>query len=530
MRKLTLIFSTVLLFTLAGSVDVFGQIGQTAGLQTINQYFDLLEVGNIEIAADMWAPEVLERSKRFDIVYTGIPLKVDCSSPIMRDLELMRHHLQPPIRNYEIMPGDNWSRLQYSRVVRGKEIEYYYWAQRRGDWFWLSFPQEYYCADWPVVESKYFRIHAHPDVVKYLNPAVLKESDRFIEAMVDTLDIPGSKRKQIEQQKIEYFYCPSDQLVDSITGSRDIGMLDPATNDIISSVFPYFHELVRLLVNIKLEEIPLYTIPVMQEGMAVRYGGQWGKSPSVLINLAVFLYKEELVTIDSILTMKSFNSDASMDIVYPVAGVFCAYLVDEMGLDRVFDLYRDLSGPYDSLAAMSAENVQAKILAHTGHADWEALMCAFDVYLHDRLDRHAAALPGRVENGKVILQGDGFTVTESADWVGFEFAPGFSVGPAHGNLLFAPREDLAGHVSSLFEEQYAERVDMMSFRFGVRYDQYEAGLYDYATNQLLAKYIWGISPSEDYFVMGENRVSVKFRKSLFEGHLPRPDGYKRLSN
>ena len=106
-------------------------------------------------------------------------------------------------------------------------------------------------------------------------------------------------------------------------------------------------------------------------------------------------------------------------------------------------------------------------------------------------------------------------------------APGDTV--CQGNLVFDPIDELKGQVSSLLESQYGDGTLVDGFRYGVRYDQNEAGLYDYVTNQLLAKYIWGITPSEEYFDADNKTIAVRFRKSILNGVVPEKDHCRLLS-
>jgi hypothetical protein len=100
-------------------------------------------------------------------------------------------------------------------------------------------------------------------------------------------------------------------------------------------------------------------------------------------------------------------------------------------------------------------------------------------------------------------------------------------GPS-GAFLFARDDGLTDHLSSLFESHYEGMEKFEGYRFSVRFDGNEAGLYDYATNQLLAKYIWGITPSEDYHDTTTHTIAVKLRKSLLDGHLPAKGEYRLL--
>jgi len=82
----------------------------------------------------------------------------------------------------------------------------------------------------------------------------------------------------------------------------------------------------------------------------------------------------------------------------------------------------------------------------------------------------------------------------------------------------------------LFAKQYSGGSVFEGYRYGIRYDQNEVGLYDYATGQLLAKYIWGITPSDEYFDEPNNRVMVKFRSALIDNDFLQAGQIKLLDN
>lgn len=485
-----------------------------------SEYLQLIADGNYEIAADMWTPEALERSSRFGIRFTDIPMKVDCNSPIMRNLGEMQVNTLSPIRQYEDLDSTQWYRLEYANIYGSSLLRHNYYLQRRGDWFWLGYAQDFYGAKWPVTVSRYLRIRSHPDAQKYLNPAVIAEADRFVEQTASRLGISDSLLHQIAASKIEYYLCPSDSMVEKMTGFLTVGTLDLASNDVISSDFPHFHELTHLLINIRLREMPLYTLPVMREGLATWMAGRWGKQAAPLMDLAVFLYKEQLVNFDSIFTMGGFDHESGADIVYPVAGLFCGYLVEKIGMTGCLDLYLGLSGKFPQVNEMTTGEVQAKITQAAKFTDWAALKADFEAYLDRHQAQRIAALPGLGAVKQALMENKSFAVYDDSDWLAFEFraAPGDSL--CQGNLLFGPLDSLKGHASQLFESQYRDKQAFEGYRYGVRYDQNEAGLYDYVTNQLLAKYIWGITPSDQYFDAQKKTISIRFRKSLVTGQFP----------
>ncbi|MFZ5979008.1 MAG: hypothetical protein ACOYVF_00095 [Candidatus Zixiibacteriota bacterium] len=489
-------------------------------LPVLSEYFDMLESSNLETALMMWTEENQERSSRFSIEYLDIPLKIDCSSPIVQNLELMRRFLYQPVRSYESLDHGAYASLEFSKMVGADLVEYTYYVKESGDYYWLIYPQDYFGRTWPVRESRYFRIHYHPDIGKYLNDVLLEEADRFVENTAKTLNISSADVAVIADKKIEYYYCDSDETVKEITGQTTKGMFDLPSNDIISANFPHFHELLHFLINYRLRRLPLFTLPIIQEGMAVYYGGRWGKKPSALFDLGIYIYREGFIDIDSILTYRGFHNYSGADISYPVAEIFTAFLIDRLGQDKMFELYLTLSGKYRELDSLSVTDIQAKIMSATGHEQWTDLIADFNKYLDHAVSGEGAASPGKVTSGKVVLEGSGFKVTEDKTWLAFEFTSPHDK-PLRGSLFFGYDQRLAGQHSPLFEEQYSlDSLPFNGYRFGVRFDRNEAGYYDYGTSELVAKFIWGITPLEGYYNEADNTITIRFKKAIIGEKLP----------
>ncbi|MFH1686408.1 MAG: hypothetical protein ABIE70_02665 [bacterium] len=483
-------------------------------VKMLAEYFDLLVSGNQESAMYLWTPAVLDRAQRLGITYSGIPLKVDCSSPVVRNIPVMRRHLHPPVKAiYDL--DSAYCRLLYSQLVAGDLVEHHYYAFYDGQYYWLTYPQDFYSANWPITRSRYFAIHTDPAALKQLNPVVLQEADSFVERLADSLDLSDSDLEHLAAGKIEYYYCGSDSLIHEMTGFRIKGTYDLATDDIVSAFFPHYHEIVHLLINYKLRTLPLYTQPIIREGVAVYYGGRWGKAPSALLDLGAFLYREKIVDLDSLLTMREFDANSSADIAYPVAGLFVSYLLDNLEREAFWTLYRELSGDFSAVNDMTRMQMKDRLAIALGQTEWSVVLDGFDAYISRVVDERVPVLPGVLADGKTALESDGYRIVADKEWLGFEFTRPTGTA-ATGNLLFGKDERLVGGGSELYLKQYQDAMPFEGYRFGIRFDQYEVGLYDYATDHLLAKYIWGITPSDEYYDEATNRVTVRFRKDLFD--------------
>ncbi len=516
-------------------VAVFLLVVASAGVTTgsdardvVSEYFDMLQSGNLETAGYLWTEEDQERAGRFGISYEGIPFKPDCTSPVVLNLSERYGYLDPSVKSYKVL-ADGFAVVEYRMPAVDKDAIYKQYVHKLGDYYWLTYPQDYFARDWSMKQTRYFRIHYRSELETILHPVCLRELDRFVEATADSLDLDKKTLEMIAEKKIEYFYCDSDQTVEEITGQKTRGLVDLASNDIITASFPHYHELAHLLVNIKLRHLPLYTIPILREGIAVKYGGRWGKTSAALMDIGIYLYLEQLLEFDSVLSYRGFTTNASADISYPVAGLFSAWLAEELGDKDFYTLYRAASGGFKEISAMDAVDVQNLLISHTGHESWFDFRDDFAEYLKKRSSENLVTAPGKMDKGKEVITESGFKVRRDKRWFSFEF-PGAGPEPPAGNLLFGYDAALLGQSSPLFEEHYGGQVVFEGYRFGVRFDQYEAGLYDYGTNQLLAKYIWGITPSADYYDEEANRVAIRFDRRLLDESLSGDVRCKLLPN
>ncbi len=493
-------------------------------------YFDLLQSGNYESASYLWGPTAQERSARFPITYTGIlPLKVDCTNPIIRSFDEFRNHLMPASRQFQIVDTGKLFSVDFWNIVSGRRVDRRFYVEKLSDHFYFTYPQDVVARDWPVRESEFYRLRVHPDRVDYLTDVLLAAADEQVRALADSLGLSTDVIELLRTRKIEHFYCDDDSTVTRITGQTTKGMLDLASNDIISAYFPHQHEVVHLLVNIKLGELPFYSNPFLREGIAVRYGGRWGKSPSTLADLGINLYQQGFLDLDSTLTMARFQAYGSPDLVYPVAGLFCDYLLEQAGEDRFWELYRTESASFDVLFGRTLDETHGNIMAATRHLTWDDVIEDFDDWLDRYVDQRAATVPGlETSRNKVVDNSDGWTVYLDRDWLSIEVDLAATSG-RNRTFFFATQSELEGVPGLLFEDLFGPGFTNPGHRFAVRVDQNEAGLYDLVTHQLVAKYVWGLSPSDDYFDADAGIARVSFRRSLIGDAAPSGTEFSSLN-
>lgn len=502
------------MFLFIATLVTFSAYAQPDGrFELMDEYFDMVRSSNFESAAQMWDKDAYQRAYRFEISFENIPIKIDCGSPIIRNLDIMRDHLYRPINKVNSLGDGTFSRLSFWALANGQNVEHDYYSHYDGLYHWLTFPQDHYCFGWPTMTSRYLHVRYHPDRKDYLSPIILKAADDFIERMIDSLDIPEATKKLIAERKIEYFFCDSDERLEQITGHRVKGTTDLGSNDVISAFFPHYHEMVHLLVNIKLKKLPLYTHPLLREGLAVYYGGRWGKEAEVLFPLGIFMIDNKVIELDSILTLDGFEQAAGADIAYPVAGLFVSFLRSKMSTDDLLKVYRDFSGPIDALNMMSINDVKTKLVEETGFANWEELSKSFAEFTSEYDNKYTSMRPGEGGHTEDLYRDEYVDIRADGDWITI-IARGDGSEPPAGNLMIGPSPAMQQARSIIYDDQYRDKDIPPGYRYGIRFDGNEAGFYDYATNTLSAKFISSLSPGNDYLSADGTKLTFRFKRSM----------------
>jgi hypothetical protein len=495
---------------------------QMAAMELLRYYLDLLQTGNFESASQLWAPVSLVNATRLEISYDSIPVKPDCVSPLIYNYKKTRLIANPGI--YIAAEADTGIiPLKYMVDVDGTQFTHFYYTQKIGEDFWLVYPQDYYCSKWLVRESKYFRFHIDSLQDIFYNDIGAKELDNFVEDIAAKIMIPSERLKLLAEKKINYYLCKSEDEVGRFSGKATKGFYDLGSDAIITSIFPHFHEVAHLLINFKFQNLPLFTLLSFQEGTAVYLGGRWQRTPEVMIDFGRYILKYGVTEIDSVLMENDSAETVASDISYPVSACLCEYLFETLGQEKFFELYRSLSGDYDFIKNVGIEDTK-KIIADACGKSWADLKISFDKFLASRQPSGGLIFPGEISGGKPLIKDSSLTISASDKWLSVEYIAD-SVGKADINILFEKTTALDKKASTIFLEQYKTSRPFDGYRYGIRLDKNEIGLYDYATNQLLAKYVYDFDPSPKYYDSTSNRYRAYFDIKLLDKNLPRKSDY-----
>jgi hypothetical protein len=512
-----IIIILTLLILAPGSYIAGSDSDMSLSQETVRYYFDLIASGNCESAIGLWEPGSRGRAARLEVEYDDVCVKADCNSPVIYDLNNMKKFLWGGIvSNAEIDSGViRWT----FRVEEGdREISHLYYTVKKDDYFWLITPQDYYARDWPVEQSKYFRFYINPEREKDFNEIAASSLDNFVESVAESIAIPEDRLRLLSEMKIDYYLCRNSREVALFSGKKEDGIYDPSCDAVITTMIPHFHEVARLLINFRLQKLPLVSLPFIRQGLAAHLGGRWQRSAQVVADFGKYILKYGILEIDSVLAPEGHEDIIENDLVDPVSACVVEYLLSALGYDRFFELYINLSGDYEFLRNISVEEVKAKLCTPFG-IGWEDLKANFAAYVESGGVSAGMIYPGEIRTDRVLIEESGLTISASKEWIQIEYQHGDTVRPDIG-ILFSKSASLEGKRSALFREQYRGEMAYPGYRFGVRVDKNEIGLYDYAINQIKAKYIDAFRTGTGYYDSTQNKISAYFSLDLLEGTLP----------
>lgn len=408
-------------------------------------------------------PEELTLSERLGITYTGVQHKF-----------LIGYDLDPQVKTairegaldyglqVDNLEGD-FSRLRLT-VTGQRELERSFYFEGTQ----LVSPVYYFSRDWPRRNSRYF-VFCISDTTRFNSASEIRLED-FMESVLNQLDFPNQAKEKLEREKLYYFFCKDQEEIKLLTGfaSRGMGLL--AYDYVISTFNCHYHELVHLLVNLKLGCVPLYTHPFLQEGIAVALGGRGGNEPRVILDLGWFLAQSGFADYRSLLDPQGF-ADLDPSASYPLCGLYSSFLLEELGVEDYLALYGEYSGTAEEISANAIEEGDLP-----AHDRWMEFLNSYKQY--EKIN--FCAPPADPEP---ILEAPGASILEADDRYYFRMKGALLIG-----VDFAARD----YRSSRFEELVTSGV-YLGQKYLVLANPQEIKVYNLLTDNLIANFVCGFS-------------------------------------
>jgi hypothetical protein len=427
----------------------------------------------------------LAKSKRLGIIYDGVKYKFMISYDIDEKVkdEVKSKGLKYDVHETDL--GNGYSLTEFTVPSFNYSKKFYF---KNGKW--IS-PITYYSMGWTTKTSKYFIFKISEP--KYFNDYCIKKLDEFVDSMAVLLEFDKKQRRLLEKEKIFYILCRDEKEIKQITGFDMRGQFITSMDEVITTYNTHYHELAHLLMNYKLKNLSLYTLPFFMEGFAVAVGGRGGIAKRVMLDIGYFLQKSGFLTYDSIITNAGFYSeDASL--TYPVAGLYNAFLMKVLGMVRYIKLYKEVNGTLVDLEKIKRNQVDLP--------DAET----YENYLKE------------YENKPNIYVDKNDTYTVKKNFVKVNDYYKFSV---TSPFIFSPAsENTIG--KDYISKKYAEIIRENSyegFKYGIAVDSLSVSLYNFYTNEIIASYSVNFSLKPQPVPVINGRYGFFIRQNIFENDL-----------
>jgi len=481
-----------------------------------SSYVQTLVSEDWEKAETYWLPEEIQKSKRLGITYTGIKAKYDCASPLISALGKIRSG-EVQVTVTDVVHREDWSQVSVQLTTLGESsTTTYYLVKSEGDWRLVS-PLFVHSRNWKRHDTQYATVHFDNDSL--INEHALQDLDRFVASMGEHLELSEAEMERLEKEKIDYYFCNEEE-IEKFTGFSTFGMTNLQFDAIISRRLPHYHEVVHLLVNYALKELTLYTLPCLQEGVAVCFGGRWDKSPQVVFQVGHFTLAQKFFQLEDVLTYKRFHEIVgNPDFSYPISGIFVKFLIEQFGMERFELLYRNFSGTDAEVRAFSVDHVQSKISEILGKP-WSEIQPDFEKYWQQF--EFSGLVPGGIvaNESKTTLKSTNLSVHIGDLEDAYIFEIQSTTDNPSGLILM--KDKLSSGIENYQSGLFTDHLPNASYdgeAYGVQFSANEAGLYNYYTDNLVAKYISSFAPSNEYWNVEKRIMRFRLEKAVLNQNI-----------
>lgn len=341
--------------------------------------------GDLDQAATSWRSSDVEAAGRLGITYPGDPApKVDNDSDLWRFLPGMRDSSAVfrygPVNSMSVGTFAGAHVLMFT-VDQGaaKGRKQYLLTTDADDEWKLTRRDRWLAEQGPAAPGRYVTVYERRSEASWdLPPHLVPNLDQAVAAMAGELGITAERMRLLEREKLGYLLV-DPAVVEEIAGGTTAGVAMLQTDMVVTHHPHHAHELAHLLVNFWLESPPLYTLPLLQEGLAVHLGGRWGRHRDVLEGIGRVTLGSGFMTVDEMLTREGFHM-LGADITYAPAGVFVGFLRHEFGTDGLRRAYLACSGTLEQVHGWSQAQVGERLAGAVG-TGWADLSARFRAYL-----------------------------------------------------------------------------------------------------------------------------------------------------
>jgi hypothetical protein len=429
-------------------------------------------------------------SKRLGITYPDAPHKFlisnDVDPQVKDEIKNGSLHYEYGLDSID----QDYSILKFEVPARQIKNEYYFYKSKL-----ISKPY-FFAIDWKIEESKYFIFHF--SAPSLFNKYSQDQLDNFVDEILIQLNVDESEIAKLQSEKIHYYVCKDENEIELLTNYKARGLYFIPYDYIISTFSCHYHELVHLLVNYKLKSINLYTLPLLQEGLAVAFGGRGGKEPNVILNMGLFLVQSNFVDYKTLLSKKDFYQfDPSM--TYPVAGLYTKFLITEIGIEKYLEIYKNYSTDVSNINLLTINQSDLP-----GEKKWQNFLSKPSI-------EHLICVSGINEDDfkKTVIDDEKFKVFENDKKYLIKLK---------GSISIKSDQHFENYMSKLFSELFPNKK-YKNEKYIITANADEVSIYNFYSNNLTAKYVKGFSINNAPVINKDRFFIFTISKNVFDEEL-----------
>lgn len=417
-------------------------------------------IGNSNSLENFVLPEELAISKRLGISYRGVEHKFLISYEIPKEIIKEIKNGRTGYTFYIEKIEDEFSILHFEYADMNYKTRYYFQNN-----YLISLPYFYY-KDWQSIESEHFIFYVSEP--KFFNQYSIDRLEKFVKNIFYILKYTEEEKQLLKKERLIYLLCKDEDEIENLTGYKVRGMGNLAYDYVITTYNCHYHELLHILMNFKLKNLPLFTHPFLQEGFAVALGGRGGYEPGIILNLGTFLEQSNFLKANQLLNSYEFkNYDVSM--TYPLSGLYSLFLIDEIEIEKYLELYLKYS--YENIGGMIIDSTE-----FPSELKWNHFVNNFSNDEEIKID---------------FSEEDFQTVIEDSSCIIKEYGEFYLI-VTKGNILISTTGQNENYSSKIFNEFYPHK-NYNDEKYLIKISDKEVAVYNLFTNNLIANYVSGFN-------------------------------------
>lgn len=423
----------------------------------------------------------LKISNRFGISYKGIQNKFLISYNFNQEI------LSDKLLTYKIDTIDNsLSKLSIDFASYNKKADFYFLEGK------LISQMSLQSQKFKVVNSKYFKFLISNE--HNFNKENIITLENYVNKTGKLLNFSSQDYSNLKKNKIIYILCNNENEVEKLTGFNTAGMYELAYDRLITCHNNHQHELAHFLINFKLKQLPLYTLPFLQEGFAVAIGGRSGRSPETILNSGLYIIRSGFQNPKEILNISDFkNADPSIS--YPVSGFYADYFLKRYGINSFIDLYKKYSYKNENQKGVSIDTSDFRFTA-----EWNN-------YLGNYAKNLTVNPVNKIDTSVTILKNANYEIYEGSHYYYFKIKDYLSI---------CDKTVLTNYNSTKFYELFPNK-SYNGEKYIIKANENEISVYNLYTNTLVVNYVANFTiPTQKLYLDHDSFLYFSIKKDVFD--------------